>query len=91
MQGVIRFLLFACIVALVLTGVYANSLRHAVTELESGRSTLVAERDSIKMKLDEATKDAASAKSTLTEAQAKVTELQKQLDDASKSNKRARR
>ena len=91
MQGVIRFLLFASVVALVLTGVYANSLRHTVADLESGRSKLVTERDSMKMKLDEATKDAASAKSTLTEAQTKVTELQRQLDDASKSNKRVRR
>ena len=91
MQGVIRFLLFACIVALVLTGVYANSLRHTVLDLESARTQLITERDSNKMMLDEATKQAAVAKTNLADAQKKITELEQQIQEASKSTKRARR
>jgi chromosome segregation ATPase len=90
MQGVIRFLFFVAIVALVLTGIYANSLRMTVAEVEGARASVVSERDSLKMKLDTATKEAETAKSELASAQTKITDLEGQLQAASKPRGRSR-
>ncbi len=90
MQGVIRFLFFVAIIALMLTGFYANSLRKTVADLEGARASVISERDSLKMKLDTATKEAESTKSELATAKIKVSELESQLQAASKPRGRSR-
>jgi uncharacterized protein HemX len=87
--GVIRFLLFVAVVALGATGYYAYGQHTKLEAYRKANTTLTAERDSLQVKISELTTASKAAEVKLQESDAKLAQLQEQIESAKKP--RARR
>lgn len=80
--GIFRFGFFVAVIVLGATGYYAYSQSQKVAAYRSANAALIGERDSLLMKNDELSGNAAKADIHIQELEAKVAELE---DHTSKS------
>lgn len=89
-NGIVRFCLFAAVIGLIGLGVYANTLRTKLAQREASIASLTVERDSWKSKFEMNEKKVADSATALQQEQAKVRDLETQLDAAKKPPARRR-
>jgi uncharacterized protein HemX len=87
--GIIRFLLFIAVIALGATAYYAHGQNTKLEAYRRANAALTEERDSLSVKNSELTTAAKSIEVKLQESEAKLAQLQEQIDAAKKP--RARR
>ena len=87
--GVVRFSLFVAIVALLATGYYAYGQKEKLESYRKANAALLQERDALSVKNSELTAAGKTADVKIQEAEAKVAQLQEELEAAKKP--RARR
>jgi hypothetical protein len=87
--GIIRFLLFVAIVALGATAYYAYGQHGKLESYRKTNAALIQERDTLQVKISELTTASKASEVKLQESDAKLTQLQAELDAAKKP--RARR
>ena len=90
MNGIIRFCLFAAVVAVIGLGVYANNLNTKLAQKDAAVASLTTDRDSWKTKSEASDKKAADAAAALQQEQTKSQDLATQLE-AAKAKPPARR
>lgn len=90
MAGFIRFALFLAVIGIFVLGYYARTLSVEVSEQRAAVAALAKERDDLKIKAEDADKRATEGATALQQAQAKVTELEAQIEAAKKTPARRR-
>lgn len=75
-SGIMRPVLFGAVIALAATGYYGFSQHQKVEDYRSAHATLKAERDSLLVKTDKLSGEAAAAKRAQQEAETKVAALE---------------
>ncbi len=89
-NGIVRFCLFAAVIGLIGVGVYANSLNTKLAQRDATVTALTTDRDAWKAKFEAEEKKVAESATALQQEQAKVHDLEAQLEAAKKPSTRKR-